>query len=587
MYLMRHPVACLLASAFLVGLPVLARATPPASLDIHAGHVDFYYDRYEITADDNVRVRLSDGTIIRGQTFAMDLKLNRYVVAGDVHVDGAGIHQTGAALAGYLDIDKTYFLPESTATPERWTFFGSNWSDPHPGRAQPGDTFYLPDVSGLRPYIIANSVSIIPKTNATFNLPRILTAGVYIPLPRYVVMFSANSHFFENAFAGGRFDVGIPFEGSAHSLTALHLRNDPIDGNYLAFDQHFVWDRDYVVFGIDPLTQAQRQFNLIGFKHWSPKFETRLFLQESAESYGLFREPANAAAFGELDLNAGLPHSGLSLTRDDYWGYLLGYWHPPDDALYYPVPQPYQPTWREHPTTTTLTWTGFENHLFSRSVPLLFRLRSGIGDAHDAYGEGGYDNVQPGPEDAFYHNVGATLYTSPIKLGPYSASASYDRGREWFNVPHWIDSSDLRFSLGRPFDKQHLNAFISYDVQNTGDHWGAQQLAAYPPSANSVCEPGYGCFFGLAAFDGFATSHALTLATVWTPSRNVTASILALHYDNFPAPVPGAYGQIPNQIQADLRIRVAKNILLDISRSYYFGFGGNRWSPAASFGVLP
>jgi hypothetical protein len=79
----------------------------------------------------------------------------------------------------------------------------------------------------------------------------------------------------------------------------------------------------------------------------------------------------------------------------------------------------------------------------------------------------------------------------------------------------------------------------------------------------------------------------LTLATVWTPSRNVTASILALHYDNFPAPVPGAYGQIPNQIQADLRIRVAKNILLDISRSYYFGFGGNRWSPAASFGVLP
>ena len=58
---MRHTVACLLASAFLAGLPVLVRAAPPFSLDLHAGHVDFYYDRYEITADDDVRIRLSDG----------------------------------------------------------------------------------------------------------------------------------------------------------------------------------------------------------------------------------------------------------------------------------------------------------------------------------------------------------------------------------------------------------------------------------------------------------------------------------------------------------------------------------------------
>ena len=42
------------------------------------------------------------------------------------------------------------------------------------------------------------------------------------------------------ARTGGRADVGIPFNGSAHSLSALHVRNDAINGTYLAFDQHFV-----------------------------------------------------------------------------------------------------------------------------------------------------------------------------------------------------------------------------------------------------------------------------------------------------------------------------------------------------------
>jgi hypothetical protein len=443
-------------------------------------------------------------------------------------------------------------------------------------------------VSGLRPYIKAASVTVIPKTNAIFNDPQILTAGVYIPLPRYIVMFSANSHFFQNAFSGGRFDVGVPFEGSAHSLTALHLRNDPIDGTYLAFDQHFVWDRDYVVFAVDPLTQPQRQFNLIGYKRWSPKFESRLFAQETATSYGIWREPANAAAFGELNLNAGLPHSGLSLTRDNYYGYLLGYWHPPDDAIYYPTPQPYQPTWREHPTQTLLTWTGIPEHLFSKANPFLFRLRSGVGDAHDVYGEGGYPNEQPGPEDSFYHYLGGTLYTSPIKVGRYSFSTSYDRQLQWYNVPHVVDTGALRFSLGRPFDKQHINAFLSYQVQNIADRWaGNLQALAYPALPNTVCEPGFGCFSGQAAFDGFATSHSVTLAGVWTPSNVFTASLTAQHYDDFPVPVPGDFGRIPNQVTADIRIRLAKNILLDLSRSYYFGFGGNRWNPGSSFGVLP
>jgi hypothetical protein len=594
---MRLTVACFLACVFVAIAPSLAGATPPSSLDVRAAQVDFYYDRYEVTADGNVTIRLSDGTMVRGDTFAMDVKLNRYVVAGNVRVDGRNVHLSGAALAGFLDVDKTYFLPETTATPQRWTFFGSDWSDPHAGRAQPGDTFYLPDTSGSKPYIRAQRVLIVPKNIASFTNLSIAPLGLSVPLPRYVVVFSANSNYFQNAFAGGRFDVGLPFAGSAHSLSALHLRNDPINGTYLAFDQHWVWGRDYVVFGIDPLTSPQRQVNLIGYKRWSPKFESRLFLQESMDAqepdvthdFGLIREPYNAGAFGELDLNAGLRHSGLSFTRDNYYGYLLGYYHPPDDNEYNSLP-PFDPNWREHPTTTMLNWTGFENHLFSKYTPFLFRLRSGLGDAHDAYGEGGYPGLQPGPKDAFYHFGGGTLYTAPIKVGAYSFSTSYDRELERFNTPHLLDESDLRFSLGRPFERQHINAFLSYDVTHIADKWGALQAVEFPAAPNVVCNPGYGCFGGQDAFDGFSTLRGWTISGVWTPSNVFTADILAQRHYDFPVPVPGppyGYGRVPEEVTLDVRIRLAKNILLDLSRTYEFGFGGNRWNPGSTFGVLP
>ncbi|HTD38304.1 MAG TPA: hypothetical protein VK669_12370, partial [Candidatus Limnocylindrales bacterium] len=320
---MRFPVLIVFAAALFGGATSLASAAPPTSLDVSAKVVDFYFNRFIVTADGGVRVRLSDGTIVRGETFTMDLKLNRYLVAGDVHLDGPAIHAAGAAFAGYPDLDRSYFLPAS-GTPERVTYYGTDWATPHAGREQPGDAYFFPDLTGERPYIIAVGARIVPKTNVLFDQARIYTAGAYLPSLRYVVTFAQNSHFYENAFAGGRFDVGIPFNGSAHSLTALHLRNDQYNGTYLAFDQHFVWDKDWIAVGIDPLTQEQRQYNLIGYKRWSPKFESRVFYQESAAQPGIINRPINAAGFSQIQLTGGFKGASITLTQDNYWQYLLG-----------------------------------------------------------------------------------------------------------------------------------------------------------------------------------------------------------------------------------------------------------------------
>jgi hypothetical protein len=570
----------------IAGATTAAMASPSASLDVIAKNVDFFYNRFIVTADGDVHVRLSDGTTVSGQTFTMDLKLNRYLIAGDVHVDGPGIHQTGAALAGYPDLDRTFFLP-AAGTPERYTYFGGDWSNAHAGREQPGDAFNFPDLTAERPYIVASGVRIVPKTNALFTFPRIYTAGVYTPLPRYVVTFSANPHYFENGFAGARGDVSVPFNGSEHSLTALHLRNDAFNGTYLALDQHFVWDHDYIVAAIDPLTQEERQYNLIAYKRFSQKIEARMFVQESAAQAGIINRADNAAAFGEIDLNAGLRHSGLSYIQDNYWQYLLGFKPGPIDSQ---ATLNYDPRWREHPMSQQLVWTGYENRV-TQKTPLLFRLRSSIGLAHDVYGEGGFPNEVPGPPTATFHSLGATLYTPPLRLGAFGITGQYDRQKMWFNVPHEVDQADSRLTLSRQFARQHVNAYVAYEVRNTADYWGDQQLAAYPVGtpgcgpggAGDTCITAFGTFSGQNAFRGLATSRALTAATVYSPSQFFVLSLSMTHNRDFPLPVPGIYGQAPYLFSADLRVRISRQILLDLSRQNSFNFAGQHWSP--QFGI--
>ncbi|MDB5073786.1 MAG: hypothetical protein JWM87_4897 [Candidatus Eremiobacteraeota bacterium] len=577
---MRALVLLALAAALFGSVVSVASATPPASLDVTAGAVDFYYNRFIVTADGGVKVRLSDGTVVTGQTFTMDLKLNRYLIAGDVHLDGPTIHAAGAAFAGYPDLDRSYFLP-AAGTPNRTTFTGLDWTHPDTQREQPGDAYYFPDLTGERAYIKAVGARIVPRTNVLFNTPRVYTAGVYVPLPRYVVTFGSNSHFYENAFPGARADIGLPFNGSAHSLSALHVRNDAFNGTYLAFDQHFVWAQDWIAFGVDPLTQGERQYNLIAYKRWSPKFESRLFLQESAGQPGIFTRPDNAAGFGQLQLSAGLRGSNLTYTQDNYYQYLLGI---PKGLTDLNTPTfTFDPRWKEHPTDGLLTFTGGQTTLVRGTTPLYIRPRAGVGYAHDIYGEGGYPNEQPGPPTLWYHYAGGSLYTPPVKLpAGLSLTGLYDRQRTWFSLPHHVDLGDLRFTVAGAREQQHLRYFLAYEVKTTQDYWGSQQLAAYTPYPDTVTTQ-FGTFSGQAAFRGLATSRGYNASLVYTPTQSFELNLLLSRYYDTPAPVPGLYGQPPWQLVADVRVRLSRQVLLDLTRSYYFNFANERWTP--QFGI--
>ena len=58
---------------------------------------------------------------ITGNTFYLDIRLNRFIVAGNVTLQRGDVSVQGAAFTEYLDFDRAYFLPVGNE-PDRWTY---------------------------------------------------------------------------------------------------------------------------------------------------------------------------------------------------------------------------------------------------------------------------------------------------------------------------------------------------------------------------------------------------------------------------------------------------------------------------------
>jgi len=557
-----------------------ADAAPTTSLDLHADRVVFYSNRYIVTGEGHVRVRLSDGTVLTSDLFTMDLKLNRYLLAGNVHIDGDDVHEIGAGFAGYPDLDRSYFLSAS-GSPDKWTYFGLDFAHPQKGRAQPGDAYFIPDLSQERPYIIASSATILPKTNVEFRASRLYVLGVFIPTGKWVQTFSANPNYAQNAFAGASFDIGLPYNGSAHAISALHLRYTGMNKFFLSFDQHFVWGRDYIVFSVNPLTNEERQFNLIGYKRISPKMEIRLFTQESTAQHGIY-QPEVASAYENLSYVFAAKHSAVTLTADNYNTSLLQY----PEASTLNDQRSY-----DHPDDALIAWTG-RNTPVTKYTPVNFRLRSGYGIAHDGY-HCGKPNILSGcledPDRGYVldyfgldrtrvptiwqHFVGFTLYTSSLPLDSNNSlhlNLILDKQRQWFSLPHSIDTTTTTVSLSKLYTRKL--AFVgAYSVTQLGDYYGARQLEFYPayvPDFGGISYPGF------AAFRGFSTTRALAGSAVVTPNEYFNYAFTLRRNRDFPVPIPGLFGNAPWQMTNEVRFRIAKQILVDVTRTDYFNFGG-------------
>src|SRR4029077_4738517 len=77
--------------------------------------------------------------------------------------------------------------------------------------------------------------------------------------------------------------------------------------------------------------------------------------------------------------------------------------------------------------------------------------------------------------------------------------------------------------------------------------------------------------------DALNRSYALTAA--WQPSAAFQFTGSAQKTDYYPVQVPGVAGPPRYQFAGDARLRLTKTLFADVSRTYFFNWGGRTWSP--------
>jgi len=587
----------LLTSLLIAGVILCAVRTQARAEDLirlSADQVQFYYDRFLIEADGNVKVNLAGGVHVSGDTFSMDLRLHRFLVAGNVTVTDGAQNLHGAALADFLSFRRIYFVPVSDQ-PDRWTYLDNDFAHPEKGREMPGDAFFFPDLGKSRPYIRSQSAVISPSNYATFRPASVDTGLGYLPAPVYVLNFSNNPNIAQNSLSGANFDAPYPFAGNQNSLSAVHFRYDNYNKTYFSFEQHFASDKAYAVFSVNPATKPSKFWNLLTSDRLGTQTQIQTFTQLHTFQSGLSM-PVESSQYTNVTLTQALRRSYLQLSGNFYNQSLLDeppllYFHDPSHTFN-----------AAHPVNMQLTLTSFDQRL--GHLPLYERFRIGGLYIHDIYGIQGYAAPSTGGcssdpnnpsfcnpsgqpygvgRDLWQNLFGLTLYTPSFKLGHDAFfNGIFDKQRTW-GPPHYVDTTHSTFSLSKLYGT-HAVSYLQYDVRNVSDIYGRNQLLAYPPYVPIVNGSAYP---GFAAFRGLATYRTLTGGFAFTPNPDFAFALFARKHTDFPASIPFYYGTPPYDISADLRVRVAPHTTLDISRTYYFNFANERWSPYFQIQVLP
>jgi hypothetical protein len=605
--------------------PQTTSEPPRTIIYLDASRLDFFYNRFLIEGDGNVRVRTSDGFTVTGDAFSMDLKLNRFMVAGHVTLHDASGTVKGAAISDFLDFRRIYFVPVTTQ-PDRWTFLDGDLAHPAKGRVMPGDAFYFPSI-GEHPSITGTGAVIDTKTYVRFINAHTYFLDAGVPLGSYVVNFSSNQYFAQNTLSGASVDLTWTLAGSPNALTALHLRYDPTYKTYLSVEQHFVGDHEYAIFSVNPATRDEKWWNLALYEKLGSRFQIQSFTQYYAQQDWL-REPQAAQQTTYLSATYAFPHSYVQATSQLTNYNVLGPGSLGPGTVAGSL---------DHPSQVQITATSFQNKI--ADLPIFEQIYEGYGFNHDTVGglqyRQGSNGIPPipvpglqayGSPCADQHGAknppvyfcpvyttiwntvfGFNLYTPSLKLNnpanPYETyyfNASYNKQYQWNSLPHWISTASENFSINRQFSRA-VNTYVGYQILNVGDHYINGGYLPCEPVGTSFCPLSFTSFRGVSTLR--TTSFGLNLV----PNPDFNFSLLVRHHVDYPIPVPNLFGLPPNNIlgqplytsylgqapydaTGDVRFKLLPHALLDVSRTFYWyggAHGDEFWQPSFVIQLLP
>jgi hypothetical protein len=572
------------------------RADAMTLIRLHANHIAFYFSRFVVQAVGNVDVRMSGGLRITGQVFSMDLRLNRFLVAGHVQLQSPSGSYAGAAVSDFLNFNRVYFIPVSPE-PDRWTFLSGDFAHAVPGRVMPGDAFAFADTQGQTPDYTSKTAVIGSDSylRMTGDVHFRVIGNIMIPIPPFFLSFAPTPALARNSLSGANADLTYQFAGNANSISALHFRYDATNHAYASFEQHFAGEHEYAVFSINPATAPGKFWNLLTGDTIGQRFQINTFTQLYTYQYGL-AQPKASAQYTYVTLSQALPHWSLQALGDFTNFNLLG-----PGSFRRILPNGQTVGELDHPSQVQISATSFQERIFGS--PFYEQYFAGIGFSHDSLAPPAlqsYGNV-------FYTTIwnkilGFTVSLPQWRFGNlrcespscqfdnYLVSASFTKEREWYSVPHHVDTTTFTSTLSRQITHT-LATYLGYSVINTGDYYLHGSYSVSSPIVNGVYDPGF------RAFRGVATQRTFLFGANYVPSPEFTVSLLYEHHDDFPAPTPGVFplpplnvlgqfiypnylGQPPNGLSADVHFQVLPHIAFDVARTYYFGYATLKWSPS-------
>ena len=239
-----------------------------------------------------------------------------------------------------------------------------------------------------------------------------------------------------------------------------------------------------------------------------------------------------------------------------------------------------------HPTSLQLTWTSFNNRI--GKLPLYEQTYFGYGFNHDSvgqqYGTGPNATLAPGNPAGLqeyggytYYTIyntliGYTLSTPSFKFGnldnaynTYYFNASVNAQRQWYTVPHHINTTTTTGSISRQFTRA-LGAYVAYQIQNTNDLYENGGYESFIPTSNPAADcgavpPPSDCDVAYGSFRGAATLRTLNFELNYLPNPDFNFSLLARKHNDFPAPFPNG-----NVFQTPLKNPIGQPHQLQLSR---------------------
>jgi len=496
-----------------------AQAAPMhPTVSLQAQYVGFYAGH--LVLDGRGDATFDDGVLrVHADRIIVDLRSNRYIAAGSVTVQGVTVAH-GDALGVDLNTHRGV-LVDTASQPSSELVDGAVVGGPAPIGA--GDEpLALPDVGFEQPYIRATrAVAHLGADVRMANAHIIVPGGESVGLPSYVYTFSNDPGYSTSNLSTSGEDVPIYFGSTANSIQGIHFSYNSVTKVAIGLDSHFVYgEKAYVLVAAAPIFGPTKAFNFTWQEHINDR------ASQTFESTTVTGVGTNDA----YDLRDSIHRSYLELTADQGLG--------------------------AH--QATFAWQSFDQPFGNSggSRPF-FHLRSEFGYTHvpDQF------SFSPFPPDAIlprtvWHNAfEGYLGSQTWNLGPnVSLFGSADLRDETDSLPHRQVSQVYTLTL---YTRWNNNVSTNYSDSV------APVFDSYP-SVNTIFHSRVNLQSLLFTYD-----HGDPFKLSLDVSRGTVAS-------NNPSP-PFAY---PWTLSGDVRFRVTSSLSLDLSRSYFFGFDGQR------FGVL-